>query len=95
MMETVPVNRIVHRVFNLGRYETMKLMGVEETLWCSGGSCGDGTHRTLNGVSVAVGKTFPTTTLTFPGEGKEQCSCTLFPLTVRKPEKKVKITKGA
>lgn len=95
MLETIPVNRIVHRVFNLGRYETMKLMGVEETLWCSGGSCDDGTHRTLNGVSVVMGKTFPTTTLTFPGEGKEKCSCTLFPLTVRKPEKKVKITKGA
>lgn len=94
MLESIQTGEIVHRVFNLGRYETMKVMGVEETLWCSGGSCEDGAHRTLNGVSVAVGNTFPTTTLTFPGEGKEVCSCTLFPLTVRKPEKKVTITRG-
>jgi HK97 family phage portal protein len=95
VIDKIPVSAIVHRVYNLGRFETMKLLGVEEAAWCSGGLCDDGAHRSLLAVSVKVGNTFPTTDLTFPGEsGGTACSCTLFPLTVRKPEKKVVITRG-
>jgi len=95
LIDKIPVSAIIHRVYNLGRFEAMKTLGVEEAAWCYGGHCEDKTHRNLHAVSIKVGNTFPTTDLAYPGEsGSTPCSCTLFPLMVRKPEKKVTITRG-
>jgi HK97 family phage portal protein len=95
LIESIPTAVIVHRIYNLGRFETLKKLGVEEVAWCSSGACADGAHKSLHALAVKVGETFPTTDLTFPGEtGSNLCSCTLFPLKVKKPEKKVQLTKG-
>lgn len=94
LINKIAVNAIIHRIFNLGRFETLKMLGVDEIAWCSGGSCDDGAHNSLNAIPVKVGDTFPTTGLAFPGEtGSGVCTCTLFPLTVKKPEKKVQLIK--
>lgn len=81
-----PVSKTLHRLFNLGRSEAMKDLGVDEVAWCS---CDE--HSILNGTVVALGETFPGTDETYPGEAGESCTCTLFPSTVRKPEEKVRI----
>jgi hypothetical protein len=88
LMNRIPsiAEKALHQLYNNGKYDTLKKLGVDDIYWCCGKEDG---HEEINGLVVRIGSKYPVVGQQYPGElGGAPCTCTIFPSTVKKVEEK-------